>query len=435
MGPREDAVLASIRRHLAAGGLVCGLTVTGLGGWAAATTLAGAVVASGQLVVESHIKKVQHPTGGVVGEIRVREGARVGAGDVLIRLDATQARATLAIARKRLDELAARQARLEAERDDADAIAFPAALAVRAHDPEVAALTAGERSLFGLRRAARHGQKAQLAERIAQAETEIRGLAAQEEAKARGMALIERELAGLRGLFDRGLVSIQRMMALEREAAALDGERGRLAAARAQVAGRIAETRLQILQIDQDLRSEVATSLREVEAQTAEYVERRVAAQDQVDRVDIVAPQAGRVHELAVHTVGGVIAAAETIMLVVPEDDALALEVQVAPQDIDQIRLGQPAVLRLSAFNQRTTPELAGEVSRIAAELSREERTGRSWYLVRIAVPAAEIARLGGLRLVAGMPAEAFVRTGERSALSYLVKPLRDQLARAFREE
>jgi HlyD family secretion protein len=407
----------------------------GIGGWAAATDLAGAVVATGHFVVDSNVKKVQHPTGGVVGEILVREGQRVTIGDVVMRLDATQTRANLAIVTKRLDEFAVRRARLEAERDEAEAISFPADLTGRMNDPDIAQLITGERKLFELRREARLGKKAQLHERVVQYEKEVRGLVAQEEAKVRGIALIERELKGVRELWEKGLVSIQRMMALEREGANLDGERGRLVEAQAQSGGKIAETQLQIIQVDQDLRSEVAGNLRDIEGQTAEHIERRVSAEDQLKRIDLVAPQSGLVHELVVHTVGGVISPADAIMLIVPDRDRLALEVQITPQDIDQIRMGQRAVLRMSAFNQRTTPELTGEVSRIAADLTQDQKTGLSYYVVRITVPPQELARLGKLTLVSGMPAEAFIQTGERTVISYLVKPLRDQINRAFREE
>ena len=407
----------------------------GIGGWAAATDLAGAVVATGHFVVDSNVKKVQHPTGGVVGEILVREGQRVTIGDVVMRLDATQTRANLAIVTKRLDEFAVRRARLEAERDEAEAISFPADLTGRMNDPDIAQLITGERKLFELRREARLGKKAQLHERVVQYEKEVRGLVAQEEAKVRGIALIERELKGVRELWEKGLVSIQRMMALEREGANLDGERERLVEAQAQSGGKIAETQLQIIQVDQDIPSEVAGNLRDIEGQTAEYIERRVSAEDQLKRIDLVAPESGLVHELVVHTVGGVISPADAIMLIVPDRDRLALEVQITPQDIDQIRMGQRAVLRMSAFNQRTTPELTGEVSRIAADLTQDQKTGLSYYVVRITVPPQELARLGKLTLVSGMPAEAFIQTGERTVISYLVKPLRDQINRAFREE
>lgn len=433
----DDAatVSRSIRRHLVGGGLASLILVGGIGGWAAATDLAGAVVATGHFVVDSNVKKVQHPTGGVVGEILVREGQRVTVGDVVMRLDATQTRANLAIVTKRLDEFSVRRARLEAERDETERILFPAELTRRINDPDIAQLMAGERKLFELRREARLGKKAQLQERVVQYEKEVRGLVAQEDAKVRGIALIERELKGVRELWEKRLVSIQRMMALEREGTNLDGERGRLVEAQAQSGGKIAETQLQIIQIDQDLRSEVASNLRDIEGQTAEYIERRALAEDQLKRIDLVAPQSGLVHELAVHTVGGVISPADAIMLIVPDRDRLALEVQITPHDIDQIRMGQKVILRMSAFNQRTTPELIGEVSRIAADLTQDQKTGLFYYVVRITVPPQELVRLRNLALVSGMPAEAFIRTGERTVISYLVKPLRDQINRAFREE
>ncbi len=219
------------------------------------------------------------------------------------------------------------------------------------------------------------------------------------------------------------------------QAATYDGERGEKVAYQAQTHGKITETRLQILSIDQDMKTEVGRELREIQGQLGEYIERKVAAEDELRRIDILAPQAGVVHQLTVHTVGGVINPAETIMLIVPEGDDLALEVRIAPRDIDQIQLGHRAMLRLSAFNQRTTSELAGTVSRIAADLTTDEKTGLSFYLVRIIIPHDEFAKLDGLPLVPGMPAEALIQTGERTALSYLVKPLSDQINRAFREE
>lgn len=436
MSNLEEAALSrSIRRHLVCGLLVCVGLVFGAGGWAATTSLAGAVVASGHFVVDSYIKKVQHPKGGVVGEILVQEGDAVKAGAVVMRLDATQARANLAIVTKRLDELSARLARLEAERDDLETIAFPADLLARADIPDVASAIRSETRLFQFRKQSRQGKKAQLAERITQYEHEIDGLKAQEIAYAGGLKVLQSEIASQETLHEEGVVSVQRLNSLKTQAATYAGERGEKIAFQAQAAGRISETKLQILSIDQDLKTEVGRELREVQAQVGEYVERKVTAEDELKRIDIVAPQSGVVHQLAVHTVGGVVNPAEPIMLIVPEGDDLALEVRIAPKDIDQIEPGQNAVLRLSAFNMRTTPELNGHVSRIAADLTTDERTGASYYLVRLSVPENELARLRHLALVPGMPAEAMIRTGERTALSYLVKPLSDQVSRAFREE
>jgi len=431
----EINVSRSIRRHLVAALGVGVVLIGGVGAWATTATLYGAVVSHGSFVVDSYLKKVQHPTGGIVGEILVQEGERVKAGDVLLRLDATQTRASLAIVSKRLDELTARLARLEAERDDAQEIDFPADLLSRQNDAAVATPLHSERRLFTFRRIAREGKKAQLAERIAQYEHEIAGLKMQELAYERGLTVLNKEIEALRSLFEQGIVNTQRLNALETQAATFGGERGEKIAYQAQVAGRISEVTLQILAIDQELKAEVGRELREIQAQIGEAVEHKVAAEDALKRINIIAPQAGIVHQLAVHTVGGVITPAQTIMSIVPESDQLALEVKISPQDIDQITLGQQAVLRLSAFNQRTTPELNGHVSRIAADLTRDERSGLAWYLVRISVPARELARLENLTLVPGMPSEALIQTGERTALSYLIKPLSDQINRALREE
>ena len=429
------ATRRSMRRHLVAAIVVVLVLVVGGGGWAATTAISGAVVASGSVVVDSNVKKVQHPTGGIVGELRVRDGDRVHAGDVVVRLDETVTRANLAIVTKGLGELMARKARLESERDGLDTITFPAQLVADAGDPDRAAAMDSERKLFNLRKTARSGQKAQLKERIAQLGEEITGLAAQQNSKAKEIALIERELAGVRELWKQNLVQLTRLTALEREAARLDGERGQLVAAAAQAKGKIAETTLQVLQIDQDIASDVAKELREVDGKIGELVERKVAAEDQLKRTDIRAPQDGTVFQLAVHTIGGVITAGDPIMLIVPEADNLSVEVKVNPQDIDQLQLNQKAILRFSAFNIRTTPEIEGVVTRISADTSTDQRTGQSYYTVRIAMPADQIERLGEVKLLPGMPVEAFMQTRDRTMLSYLIKPLHDQFLRAFREK
>jgi len=425
----------SMRRHLVAAIVVVLVLVIGVGGWAATAVISGAVVASGSIVVDSNVKKVQHLTGGIVGELRVRDGDRVRAGDIVVRLDETVTRANLAIVTKGLDELTARKARLESERDGSDTIIFPAQLLAGAGDPDRAAAMDSERKLFNLRRTARNGQKAQLRERIAQLGEEIAGLTAQQNSKAKEIALIERELAGVRELWKQNLVQLTRLTALEREAARLDGERGQLIAAAAQAKGKIAETTLQILQIDQDIASDVAKELREVDGKIGEFIERKVTAEDQLKRIDIRAPQDGTVFQLAVHTIGGVITAGDPIMLIVPDADNLSVEVKVNPQDIDQLQLNQKAILRFTAFNVRTTPEIEGTVTRISADTSTDQRTGQSYYTVRIAMAADQVERLGDVKLLPGMPVEAFVQTGDRTMFSYLMKPLHDQFVRAFREK
>src|SRR3954471_18775360 len=303
------APLRSIRRHLLAGVALVVLLSGGVGGWAATTELAGSVIGPGNFVVETNTKKVQHPTGGVVGELRVRDGDSVKAGDVVVRLDDTVTRANLAIVVKSLDELAARQARLEAERDAANAPSFPAELLARRQDPDVARLIAGEQKLFETRRSARQGQKAQLKERVGQLQEQIQGLDDQIAAKRREIVLIGEELKGVRELWSKNLVPITRVTALERDAARLEGERGSLVSSIAQSKGKITETELQVLQIDQDLRTEVGKELAEIRGKVSELVEKKVTAEDQLKRIDIRAPQDGMVHQSSVHTVGGVITA------------------------------------------------------------------------------------------------------------------------------
>jgi HlyD family secretion protein len=425
----------SIRRHIIVGCAVVAFLAIGLGGWASTAEISGALIAQGYLVVDSNVKKVQHPTGGVVGEVRARDGDRVKAGDILVRLDETVTRANLAIVSKSLTELYARKARLAAERDGADSVATPKELAERADDPDVQEALTSERKLFELRRKTRLGQKEQLQQRIKQLNEQIGGLIAQQDAKSKEMSLIDQELKGVRDLWAKNLVQINRLTSLEREEARLQGERGQLIAAAAEARGKIVETELQILQVDQELSSDVAKELRETDSKIGEYVERKVTAEDQLKRTDIRAPQNGVVFQSTANTVGGVVTAGDPIMLIVPETDTLLVEAKVEPKDIDQVQFGQPVVLRFSAFNMRTTPEINATVVRTAADTTTDQRTGQTYYLVRIAMTAEEISRLGDVKLTPGMPVEAFIQTGERTMLSYLVKPLHDQLMRAFREK
>jgi HlyD family secretion protein len=425
----------SIRLHLVAGLAVVAVLAGGLGGWASTQQISGALIAPGQIVVESNVKKVQHPTGGVVGELRARDGDVVKNGDIVVRLDDTVTKANLAIVTKNLDAALARAARLEAEQRGLDKIKFPPQLTDRAADPEVAAVIASESKLFDVRVTGRAGQKAQLSERIRQLKEEIEGLSAQERAKEQEIALVQQELSGVRDLYEKRLVQISRLTTLERDAARLNGERAQYVAARAQAKGKITETELQIIQVDRDVVSEVSKDLRETNDKIGELIERKVTAEDQLRRIDIRAPQDGIVEQSTVHTVGGVITAGDAIMLIVPQTDDLQVEAKVNPQDIDKLQVGQKTLLRLSAFNQRTTPELNGFVSRVSPDVTTEQRTGQSYYTIRVSMPPQEIARLGDVKLIPGMPVEAFVQTGERTLISYLMKPLSDQLMRTFREK
>jgi len=432
MNDRDE--LRSIRFNLLGGAAVAFFLVGGIGLWASTTELSGAVLASGTTVVESNVKKVQHLTGGVVARLFVREGDKVHGGDVLVQLDDTVLRANLAIVSKSLDAMTARKTRLESERDGSTEITWPSDLLTRVEDTDAARAMDGERRLFEFRSRARFGQKTQLRERIAQLREEIGGQLALQASKGEEIELIKKELEGVRGLWEKNLVQLTRLTALSREAARLKGELAQSISATAQSRGRISEVEQQIIQIDQDLSSEVARDLREVESKIGEFIERKVSAEDQLKRVGIRSPQDGVVHQLAIHTVGGVVVPGDPIMMIVPEADHLSVEAKVSPQDIDQLRVGQTAGLRFTAFNQRTTPEIAGTVSRISADVSVDQRNGQNFFTIRISTTADETRRLGDVKLIPGMPVEIFAKTYDRSVLSYFTKPLHDQIARAFRE-
>jgi HlyD family secretion protein len=425
----------SIRLHLIVGLAIVVVLAGGLGGWASTAQISGALIAPGSIVVESNVKKVQHPTGGVVGELLAHDGDLVKAGDVVVRLDDTVTKANLAIVTKNLDGLWARAARLQAEQQGVDKLTFPPQLLDRATDPDVRNVMASETKLFDVRTTGRAGQKSQLRERVSQLKEEIGGLQAQEAAKDKEIALVEKELVGVKTLYDQHLVQISRLTTLERDAARLSGERAQYISSRAQAKGKITETELQIIQVDKDMVSEVSKDLRETNDKIGEFVERKVTAEDQLRRTDIRAPQDGMVLQSSVHTVGGVITAGDAIMMIVPQSDDLQVEAKVNPQDIDKLQIGQKTLLRLSAFNQRTTPELNGRVTRVSPDVTTDQRTGQSYYTIRVSMPPEEVVRLGDVKMIPGMPVEAFVQTGDRTMLSYLIKPLSDQLMRAFREK
>ncbi len=427
---------ASIRRHLLAGTIVSVGLFGGFVAWASVAELSGAVIANGVIAVESSLKKVQHPTGGVVGRLAVKDGAAVKAGDILIHLDETVMMANLQVIAKQLDQLEARKVRLDTERRGGTGMTVPAAIAARAlPDPAFAEILASEAQFFESRRRGRVSQQNQLRERISQTKDEIVGGEAQVKARVEQSRLITLELKGVEELYRKNLVPISRLTSLQREAARLQGDFGGLTATVAQLRGKLSEIEIQILQIDQDMMTEVLRDLRETEAKIAELSERKVAAEDQLKRVDIRAPQDGLVHQLAVHTVGGVVGAGEVLMLIVPQSENLTIEARVAPQDIDQIVPGQAAFVRMSAFNQRTTPELTGKVRLVSAELTKEPQTGMSYYTAKVDLSEAEMKKLSGLKLLPGMPVEVHMRTMERTALSYLMKPLSDQFRRSMREE
>ncbi|EJM02198.1 type I secretion membrane fusion protein, HlyD family [Pseudomonas sp. GM102] len=431
----QDSTLThSLSRHLRLG--VISLVVLLGGGltWAICTNLSGAVIATGTLAVEGSVKKIQHPTGGVVAELLVKEGQQVSAGDVLLRLDATLSAASQSIVSKSLNQAWARQARLEAERDNAGEVVVPNELLARMSAEQARVVMVSEQQLFLDRRASREGQKKQLHERMQQLKETIVGHDIQQKTKTEEIELIDKEYQAVKKLFDKGLMTLDRVNALARGIARLRGERGQLMASIAEARGKIAETELQRLQIDQTFRSEVSEELRDLLARQGELIEREITTSDQLKRIDITSPIAGRVQQLSVHTVGGVISPAEGLMQIVPADDELLVEAKISAQDIDQVSLGQDATLRLSAFNRSTTPELSGTVARLSADLIQDERTGVGFYRAGIRIPKTEMAKLQGLALVPGMPVESMIKTGSRSVISYLLKPISDHAQRAFRE-
>jgi HlyD family secretion protein len=405
------------------------------GGWAALVPLAGAVVVPGNLVVQSNVKTIQHPTGGVVAEIAVHNGQRVGTGELLLRLEATQARTSLQIVSKQLNEMRAKIARLVAERDKLAALQVPAELLAQSDDVTVKKLLASEELLFKERANARRGQIDLLQSRISQLGEEIAGLDAQVASKTKQLELIAGELSGVQELYDKRLVPLARLTALQREAARIEGERGQLVSTIAETRSKIGETQLQIMRIDQDFRTDVVKELGESRGKEAELVERGVAAQDLLDRIEIRAPTSGVVHQLSVHTVGGVIRAGDQVMEIVPDSDDLQIEARLQPNEIDQVRTGQRAFVRFSAFNQRVTPQLTGTVAYVSADTSRDQQTNVSYFTVRVALSDDEVHRLAGLQLVPGMPAEVFMQTGSRTMVNYLLKPIADQMRRAFVEQ
>ena len=413
------------------------LLVVGLlaGGWAALAPLAGAVVVPGNLVVQSNVKTIQHPSGGVVAEIAVHNGERVNAGQLLVRLAATQAQASLQVISKQLDETRARIARLTTERDGLTQIQIPAELADRKGDDTVNTLLDSEQSLFAARNNARRSQIDVFQSRIAQLGEQIGGLDAQVEAKSKQLELIAGELTGVQELYDKRLVPLARLTALQRESARIEGERGQLTSSIAEARSKIGEAQLQILKLEHDFRTDVVKELGESNGKEAELVERSTAARDVLDRIELRAPTSGVVQQLSVHSIGGVIRAGDSIMEIVPDLDDLQIEARLQPNDIDQVRMGQGAFVRFTAFNQRVTPQVSGTVSYVSPDTSRDPQTNATYFTVRVSLSDHERRRLAGLQLLPGMPAEVFMQTGNRTMMSYLLKPITDQMRRAFVEQ
>ncbi|MCB2109456.1 MAG: HlyD family type I secretion periplasmic adaptor subunit [Defluviimonas sp.] len=411
------------------------LLVGGFGLWSVTTTIAGAIVANGQVEVAENRQVVQHPDGGVVAEILVREGQSVTAGEPLLRLDGTLLRSELAIVEGQFFEILARRGRLEAERDGMVSITFPEELvAAAASRPDIAAMMTGQERLFAARADTTANERDQLERRRGQILSQIDGLAAQRAATDTQLGLIAAELADLKGLLARGLAQASRVLALEREEARLRGVAGELDANRAEAEGRTTEIDIEILKLGAVKREEANSELRDLGYRELELAERRRALSEQIERLDIRAPVAGIVYALQVTTPRAVLRPAEPILYIVPQDRPLVIASRVSPIHVDEVRLGQPVTLRFAAFDSRTTPELFGQVTRLSPDAFTDEATRSSFYRAEIRLDAGELAKLGTRTIVPGMPVEVFIRTGDRTPLAYLLKPLAEYFNRAFRE-
>jgi HlyD family secretion protein len=406
-----------------------------IGVWSVRTTLSGAVVASGMVVVESNRQVVQHPEGGVVGEIAARDGDVVEVGQTLIRFDDTLLRSELAILDTQLIELQARKARLEAEAQGDEAIVFPAALLELAEvNPEATAQVRGQEDLFSARSQTLGQEAQQLDEQIRQIENQIEGTQAQLTALGTQEELIVGELEDQESLFDRGLVPVGRVIELRREAARLAGEIGKLTSDVAQLRGRIAGIEIEKLRLGTARREEAIVTLRDVQFREIELTERRLGLQERLSRLEVRSPVSGVVYGQQVFAVQSVVQAGAPIMYIIPQDRPLLVEARIPSVHVDEISLGQEAVLRFTALDMRRTPEVTGIVTGISADVIVDERTGVNFYEVQLILREEDIAKLDGQVLLPGMPVEAFIRTEDRTPISYLTKPLTDYFSRAFRE-
>lgn len=426
----------SARGPIILGLLALFVLVGGFGTWAVTSNIAGAIVAPGSIEVEANRQVVQHPDGGVVKEILVREGDVVEAGQVLLRLDPEKLNTERTIVESQLFELMARRGRLEAERDGAETVTYDENLiTVASENPEVAEMLESNRRLFEQRRDNLAASVSQLEKRKAQITSQIDGLAAQLAALETQSSLVSEELEGQLALQEKGLAQLPRVMSLEREKARLEGSAGEIIAAKAQAEGRITEIEIEIIRIQAESREEAIAQLSEQEGRELELAERRRAILEQLDRLDVRAPRAGAVHALQIFGEQSVIQPAQPVLYIVPQDQPLVIGVQVATIHVDQVHVGQEVILRFSAFDTRRTPQILGRVISISPDALSDEATGASYYRARVQLVDGEIEKLPeGSVLIPGMPVEAYLRTGDRSALTYLAKPLADYFNKAFRE-
>lgn len=424
----------SARKHLTIGVLTLLVLVGGFGTWSVMAQITGALITSGQIEVDRNRQVVQHPDGGVVDEIVVGEGDTVLAGDLLLRLDATTLQSELAVVEGQLFEILARRARLEAERDNAALMVFSPVL-LEGATPEIQTLMDGQVRLFEARLETRKSAVEQLTQQRAQIASQMEGISAQQEALSTQRDLIAEELADQQSLLDRGLAQASRVLSLQREEARLLGTVGELTAQRAQAGERMTEIELQILGLSSARREEAITRLRDLQFSELELSERRRTLRRQLERLDIRAPVSGIVYGMQVFAPQSVIRPADPVLFLIPQDRPLVIATQVQAVDVDQIFVGQEVRLRFSAFDQRRTPELQGTVTLVSADVFQNETSGQSYYRAEVELNAGEMGRLpAGMTLIPGMPVEAFVRTADRSPLDYLIKPLADYFAKAFRD-
>lgn len=407
---------------------------TGFAGWAWATEIGGAVIAAGSVVVSGKTKVVQHADGGVVEEILVADGESVAAGEVLLRLDDTTLRANLEIYRARLADLLAKRARLEAERGEAGAIAFREVPPILA-GTDIETAREGQRQIFEARRELRAVREEQLGEAVAQFANQIAGVEALAASKREQLAYLEEELSAAESLREKRLVLSSQVLELQKGKSDLLGQIAEHESELARIRNSIRDKELEVLSLGRQQREAAVAELHEAVIQSHEIVQQIASTEEQLARVEIRAPVNGLVHEMQIATVGGVVPPGGAILEIVPSGENLAFEVRVDPVSVDQVHLGQTATARFTAFNQRTTPELVATVAGVSPNAVTDEATGLSYYRVRLDVSEDELARLGAVDLIPGMPVEAHLQTGDRTVLSYLAKPLADQMAQAFREE
>lgn len=422
-------------KYLRQGFIALFILVVCMGGWASVFKIKGAVIASGVIMVEGKPKTLQHLDGGIVGDILVKNGDVVKAGQIVLRLDPTAMDANRTIVEKRLFEAQARVDRLRAEWDGAKEISWSKILVDAGDRADVAEIITGQQKLFEARKKSMSGQVAQLRQRIKQSREQIQGLNDLIGSKRAQLSLIGEELDGLRKLLIKGYVPKTRVLALEREQARIGGDISTHRSDISRTHSAIGETEIQILQIKKDAIAEILTELRQVESERSDLNEQLITASDQSARIDITSPVAGIVHDMSVTTIGGVITPGQPIMQIIPVNDRLIIEARIQPVDIDQVYVGQPARIHLSAFSQRTTPQLDGFVINTSADSLVDQVTGAPYFSVRIEIPPSEKEKLGELVLIPGMPAESFIQTEERTVLNYILRPFIDQLGRSFREE